>query len=318
MPAIRGPFMGDPSGDTLATEFGRAVVRNFRKIFIWPLEATLVVLIFGIARLLPLPVASAAMGGLFASLGPLTPWHGRAARNMRLAIPEMTAGEKRRVLAGMWWNLGRVIGEFPHVHRMVGLGRIEFEGLENLRGLDGGAILVGAHIGNWELGPYAALKEGHKVAAIYRPLNNQLLSWLLMRRQANYGGDIYRKGREAALGIVSTLRKGQVMCLLVDQQLREGMAVPFFGHPAQTSISHVKLAIRKQVPLIYMRTQRLAGSRFRVTISRPIALPPSDDDSSVLAVASEINHTIEDWIRDTPDQWFWPHRRWGKNIQPPA
>jgi len=310
--------MGDPSGDTVAAEFGRAVVRNIRKIFIWPLEAALVVLIFGIARLLPLPVASAAMGGLFAGLGPFTPWQGRAARNMRLAMPEMTAGEQRRALAGMWWNLGRVIGEFPHVHRMVGLGRIEFEGLENLRDLQGGAILVGAHIGNWELGPYAALKEGHKVAAIYRPLNNQLLSWLPARRQANYGGDIYRKGREAALGIVSTLRKGQVMCLLVDQQLREGMAVPFFGHPAQTSISHVKLAIRKQVPLIYMRTRRLAGSRFRVTISPPIALPPSDDDSSVLAVASEINRTIEDWIRETPDQWFWPHRRWGKNIQPPA
>jgi KDO2-lipid IV(A) lauroyltransferase len=308
--------MGSPSGSEITAEIGRAIVRNFRKVFIWPLEAAIVVLIFGAARLLPLPVASAAMGGLFAAIGPLTPWQGRAARNMKLAMPEMTDAERRHVLAGMWQNLGRVIGEFPHVHRMVGLGQIEFDGLENLRGLDGGAILVGAHIGNWELGPYAALQEGHKVAAIYRPLNNQLLAWLLARRQANYGGDIYRKGREAALGMVSTLRKGQVMCLLVDQQLREGMAVPFFGHPAQTSISHVKLAIKKQVPLIYMRTRRLNGSRFRVSISPPITLPNQDDDESVLAVASEINHTIEGWIRETPEQWFWPHRRWGKHIQP--
>ena len=266
--------MGSPFGSNVTTEIGRALVRTIRKIFIWPLEAGLVVLIFGAARLLPLPVASAAMGGLFAVIGPLTPWQGRAARNMKLAMPEMTDAERRRVLASMWRNLGRVIGEFPHVHRMVGLGRIEFEGLENLRGLDGGAILVGAHIGNWELGPYAALQEGHKVAAIYRPLNNQLLAWLLARRQANYGGDIYRKGREAALGMVSTLRKGQVMCLLVDQQLREGIAVPFFGHPAQTSISHVKLAIKKRVPLIYMRTRRLAGSRFRVSISPPMYIFP--------------------------------------------
>ena len=297
-------------------EFGRALARNFRRIFIWPLEAVLVILIFGAARLLPLPVASAALGGFLAGLGPLTPWHGRAARNMRLAMPEMTDDEQRRVLAGMWWNLGRVLGEFPHIHRMAGRGRIEFEGLENLRGLDGGAILVGAHIGNWELGPYAALREGHRVAAIYRPLNNRLLAWLLTRRQANYGGDIYRKGREAALGMVSTLRKGQIMCLLVDQQLREGMAVPFFGHPAQTSISHVKLAIRKRVPLMYMRTRRISGSRFRVSISPPIALPDADDDASVLAVATEINHTIECWIRDTPEQWFWPHRRWGKDVEP--
>ena len=310
--------MGSPLGSDVTTEIGRALVRTIRKIFIWPLEAGLVVLIFGAARLLPLPVASAAMGGLFAVIGPLTPWQGRAARNMKLAMPEMTDAERRRVLASMWRNLGRVIGEFPHVHRMVGLGRIEFEGLENLRGLDGGAILVGAHIGNWELGPYAALQEGHKVAAIYRPLNNQLLAWLLARRQANYGGDIYRKGREAALGMVSTLRKGQVMCLLVDQQLREGIAVPFFGHPAQTSISHVKLAIKKQVPLIYMRTRRLAGSRFRVSISPPITLPDKDDDDQVLAVASVINRTIEGWIRETPEQWFWPHRRWGKDIQPPS
>jgi KDO2-lipid IV(A) lauroyltransferase len=308
--------MGSPFGSDVTTEIGRALVRTIRKIFIWPLEAGLVVLIFGAARLLPLPVASAAMGGLFAVIGPLTPWQGRAARNMKLAMPEMTDAERRRVLASMWRNLGRVIGEFPHVHRMVGLGRIEFEGLENLRGLDGGAILVGAHIGNWELGPYAALQEGHKVAAIYRPLNNQLLAWLLARRQANYGGDIYRKGREAALGMVSTLRKGQVMCLLVDQQLREGIAVPFFGHPAQTSISHVKLAIKKRVPLIYMRTRRLAGSRFRVSISPPITLPDKDDDDQVLAVASVINRTIEGWIRETPEQWFWPHRRWGKDIQP--
>jgi KDO2-lipid IV(A) lauroyltransferase len=310
--------MGSPFGSDVTTEIGRALVRTIRKIFIWPLEAGLVVLIFGAARLLPLPVASAAMGGLFAVIGPLTPWQGRAARNMKLAMPEMTDAERRRVLASMWRNLGRVIGEFPHVHRMVGLGRIEFEGLENLRGLDGGAILVGAHIGNWELGPYAALQEGHKVAAIYRPLNNQLLAWLLARRQANYGGDIYRKGREAALGMVSTLRKGQVMCLLVDQQLREGIAVPFFGHPAQTSISHVKLAIKKRVPLIYMRTRRLAGSRFRVSISPPITLPDKDDDDQVLAVASVINRTIEGWIRETPEQWFWPHRRWGKDIQPPS
>ena len=176
---------------------------------------------------------------------------------------------------------------------MVRRGRITFEGQEHLRDLEGGAILIGAHIGNWELGPYAALECGHKVAAIYRPLNNQLLAGLLERRQANYGGDIFRKGREAALGMVNALRKGQVMCLLVDQQLREGMAVPFFGYPAQTSISHVKLAIRKQVPLMYMRTERLGGSRFRVTISPPIDLPETDDDATVLAVATAINQEIE-------------------------
>jgi KDO2-lipid IV(A) lauroyltransferase len=76
----------------------------------------------------------------------------------------------------------------------------------------------------------------------------------------------------------------------------------------------VKLAIRKQVPLMYMRTERLGGSRFRITISPPIDLPEADDDATVLAIATAINEEIESWIRATPEQWFWPHRRWGKNI----
>lgn len=301
----------------MADPLGKILLRGARKVFVWPVEAGIVLGLYGVARLLPVPVASAIMGTLFGLIGPLTPWQSRARRNLALAMPDLTSAEQARILSGMWRNFGRVIGEFPHVHRMVRLGRINFEGQEHLQELDGGAILIGAHIGNWELGPYAALGVGHKVAAIYRPLNNRLLAGLLERRQANYGGDIFRKGREAALGMVSALRKGQVMCLLVDQQLREGMPVPFFGHPAQTSISHIKLAIRKQVPLMYMRTERLGGSRFRVRISAPITLPETDDDATILAVATDINAEIEGWIRTAPEQWFWPHRRWGKNLPDP-
>ena len=222
--------------------------------------------------------------------------------------------EKDRILRAMWRNLGRVIGEYPHINSIVNKGWVEFVGLEHLKTLEGGGFLIGAHIGNWEFGPFAALTTGKKVAAIYRPLNNPRLSGLLHRRQETYGGDMYRKGREAALGMVSALRKGQMMCLLVDQQLREGIWVPFFGHPARTSISHIKIAVKKQVPLFYMRTKRLGACRFRVTISPPITLPDTADDAAVLALATEINHEIENWIRTAPEQWFWPHRRWGKKI----
>ena len=295
-------------------ESTRLLLRQFKRLVFWPVEAVLALSMFGATRLLPPAASSAMMGAVFEAIGPLTPFQGRARRNLALAMPKLNAAGQRRILAGMWNNFGRVVGEFPHMKRIAASGRVQFAGLENLQGLDSGAFLIGAHIGNWETGPYAALSVGHKVAAIYRPLNNPLLSGVLKRRQAHYGGDIFRKGREAALGMVSALRKGQMMCLLVDQQLREGMAVPFFGHPAQTSISHVKLAIRKQVPLIYMHTERLDGCHFRVTISPPLSLPASDSDADILAVAKDINSKIESWIRERPDQWFWPHRRWGKDI----
>ena len=66
----------------MADPLGKILLRGARRLFIWPLEAGLVLALYGIARLLPLPVASAVMGMLFALVGPLTPWHGRARRNL--------------------------------------------------------------------------------------------------------------------------------------------------------------------------------------------------------------------------------------------
>jgi KDO2-lipid IV(A) lauroyltransferase len=290
------------------------VQKRFWQMIRWPIEALLGFGLFYFARLLPARFASAAMGFILGLLAPLTPWHKRALQNINHAMPELDQQEKDRILRAMWGNLGRVIGEYPHINSIVDKGWVEFVGLEHLPAIDRGGFLIGAHIGNWEFGPFAALSTGKKVAAIYRPLNNPLLSGLLHRRQQTYGGDIYRKGREAALGMVTSLRKGQMMCLLVDQQLREGKSVPFFGHPARTSIGHIKVAIKKQASLLYMRTERLDGCRFRVTISPPIELPATADDAAVLALATAINAEIESWIRAAPEQWFWPHRRWGKKI----
>ena len=298
----------------MADPIGKFILRKLRQIFIWPIEAAIVFVMYFAARLLPVPAASWILGAFMRLLGPMTPWHKRARRNLIAAMPDLEKTDQDKILTAMWWNIGRVIGEYPHIAALTRKDRVEFVGRENLRGLASGGFLIGAHIGNWEIGPYAAITANQPVAAIYRPLNNPLLAGLLERRQANYGGDIYRKGREAALGMVSALRKGQFMCLLVDQKLREGMVVPFFGRDATTSISYIKLAVRKKVPVMYMHTERLAGCRFRVTISPPISLPDVEDDASILELATEINGTLEQWIRQRPEQWFWPHRRWGKDV----
>jgi len=289
--------------------------RALRQFVLWPIEALFGYAIFGLARMLPVTIASGLMGWLFRMIAPLTPWQTRARHNLGHALPDLSVDQQADILAKMWDNLGRVIGEYPHIGHLHQDGRVTYIGTEHIANLKTGAFLIGAHIGNWEVGPLAALSVGKNVAAIYRPLNNPLLARLLTRRQDTYGGDIYRKGREAALGMVTSLRKGQMMCLLVDQQLREGMNVPFFGHPARTSISHIKIAIKKQVPILFMRTERVGPARFRVTISPPIDLPKTADDTTILMIATDINSELERWIRAAPEQWFWPHRRWGKHIK---
>jgi KDO2-lipid IV(A) lauroyltransferase len=60
-----------------------------------------------------------------------------------------------------------------------------------------------------------------------------------------------------------------------------------------------------------LRFTRLAGTRLRIEITPPIHLPADFDDAAAMAL---LHARLEAWITERPDQWFWVHRRWGKDV----
>ena len=308
--------------------------RLFYRFILWPAETLLLAVVLGFIALLNIRGASFIFGSLFALIGPLTPWHRRAEQQLQWAIPALNADERTKILKGMWQNLGRNLGEYPKLEAMLKGGYIQFDGLEHLQGNDGenapidgpidgqengqekkGGFIIGAHLGNWEalamIGPHLGLKTG----LIFRPLNNPYISFLLNRRASTAEADIYQKGREAAMGMISTVRKGGYMMILADQQLREGEEVAFFGHPAKTAIAHFKIAAKSDVPIYYAQTIRHDGCQIQVKLSAPVQLAKTASDTEILAAAVEMNKNFEAWIRTNPEQWLWPHRRWGKALR---
>ena len=306
----------------MSLSYRRLPARLFYQFILWPAETLLLAIILGFIALLNIRGASFIFGSLFALIGPLTPWHHRAGRQLEWAMPELTADERAAILKGMWRNLGRNIGEYPKLEAMLKGGYIQFEGAEYLHANDQkdtkgnkGAFIIGAHLGNWEalamIGPHLGLKTG----LIFRPLNNPYISFLLNRRARTAEADIYQKGREAAMGMISLVRKGGYMMILADQQLREGEEVTFFGHPAKTAIAHFKIAAKSGVPIYYAQTIHHDGCQIQVKLSPPIHLDKTASDAEILAAARKMNKNFEAWIRANPEQWLWPHRRWGKDLQ---
>ncbi|HBV79196.1 MAG TPA: lauroyl acyltransferase, partial [Alphaproteobacteria bacterium] len=100
----------------MAFSAGHILQKLFRQIIRWPLEALFGFGLFYFARLLPVRFASAAMGGFLRIMAPLTPWHSRALRNLNHAMPDLDDAEKDQILRAMWHNLGRVVGEYPHIN----------------------------------------------------------------------------------------------------------------------------------------------------------------------------------------------------------
>lgn len=274
------------------------------------LETALVYIIYGFFRILPLDAASAAGGALLRCIGPRLGISRVARRNLDLAFPEKTAEEKQEIIKGMWENLGRVVGEYPHLQRIA--SRAEFVGGDHAAALKGKpAIFFAAHLANWEVCPVRGRVEGLPVHVVYRKPNNPWVDGLLQRaRSAGAVGHI-GKGASSAREILAVLKRNGAVGMLLDQKMNEGIPVPFFGHDAMTAPALAHFALRRGYPVHPMRIERLGGVKFRVTLYPAIGISPTGDEAAdIRRIMGQVNAVIESWIRERPEQWLWIHRRW--------
>lgn len=280
------------------------------------LEAAAAYMLFALFKILPIDAASGLGGWIGRTVGPRLGASRKALRNLEQALPETTPRERRRIVRGMWDNLGRVMAEYPHLDRIWDErpgGRIEMIGAEHVRALaahEKGGIMFSGHLANWELAPVGARHQGVSLAVVYRTPNNLLIDRLL-RRTRSAASVLVPKGAKGARDIMRILNGGGTVAMLVDQKMNDGLPIPFFGRPAMTATAVATLAYRFGCPVVPTRIERLGGARFRVTVFPPMDLPRGDDRAAdVEALLIRINRMLEDWIRERPEQWLWLHRRW--------
>ncbi len=292
-----------------------------RDLRFW-LEARLAAL--GLRILQPLgPVAASNLGGLVArSLGPWLPVSRVADANLRLALPALDAAGRRRVIRGVWDNLGRTVAELPHVAALQRTSEgpgWEIEGDAVARSIvarGGPAIFFSGHLGNWEMMPLVAGAVGIPLASFYRAATNPIVDRMIVDlRQRAAGRPVpqFAKGAAGARGALALLRQGGMLGMLVDQKMNDGIPARLFGHLAWTAPAAAAFARRFGCPLVPARVVRLGPARFRVICEPPLPLPDTGDRQQDIArLTQAMNDCLERWIRDRPEQWLWLHRRWPK------
>lgn len=281
------------------------------------LEALPVYLFYGICSVLPLDAASAFGGGLARSIGPLMGVSRRAERNLQKALPALSEVERRKIIHGMWDNLGRVAAEYPHLPDLWRMNRITGEGHDVVAAMVAGkkgGIVVGGHLANWEIGPIASGSLGMRLAVIYRAPNNPYVDWLIRKARLKISALTLPKGTEGALQLMRHVRNGGFAGILIDQKQNEGIEVPFFGHNARTTHAPAEMAIRFGCPIVAARVERLGGAHFRMELV-PFTPPQTGNRAADAAALTEaLTKQLEDWIRARPEQWLWLHNRWPKEL----
>lgn len=276
------------------------------------LEALAARLTFGVLGLLSVDRASAFGAWLGRTVGPHTKAHRIAARNLEQAMPELDAGTRENALMGAWDNFGRTMTEYAVIPRLE--SRVTIEGHEELaaRGREGKpALLMTAHLANWEV-IFDALRIHTKpITAVYRKANNPLVDQMIAEVRLRGVAGLAPKGPAGARIVLNELKQGGHVVMLVDQKLSSGVDVPFFGRPAATAPAIASFALRLDCPVFPIRVERLGGAHFKLTIEEPWRFAATDDsDADIRAALTQINQRLESWIRARPDQWLWMHRRW--------
>ncbi len=284
------------------------------------LEALILRVLIGGLGLLPLDFASALGGAVARTLGPLVPVSRVARANLRRAFPDLPEAELRRHVRDMWDNLGRTFAEYPHLAQIM-RERVQVVGADHIAALrDDGqpGIFYSGHLANWEIAPLTAAQHGLPLVTIYRAANNPIVDRLVqgLRYRALDGrpvGTMLPKGAKGAREALRHLAEGAHLGFLIDQKMNDGIAAPFFGHPAMTAPALAQLALRARCPVVAAAPERLTGARFRITILPPVQFAETGDrQADVLAAMTAVNRQIEAFIRARPAQWLWLHKRWPK------
>lgn len=276
------------------------------KSFRYVLEAVALQLAFWIFKLMPPAMASNFGGWLGRTIGPKLAATRKARRHFNLALPDKST-QTETVMAEMWDNLGRVFAEYPHLKTLSKPEHTEIIGIEHLP-QDGGAIIFGAHFGNWEVAGTAYKEQyGTAVHPVFREPNNPKAAALLDKcRKITDDIETIPKSRSGARKLMETLKDGKLVGLLIDQKYNEGISVPFFGRNAMTSPAFVQLAQKLDIALVPVLVERLDSAKFRVTLSPPL----NAKGREVEDVIRDAHTILENNIRKRPGQWLWLHRRW--------
>jgi KDO2-lipid IV(A) lauroyltransferase len=236
----------------------------------------------------------------------------RALSNLELAMPELSENERMRIAKGVFEHFGMVGTDFMRTRKRTDeevLQSVTMEGFEHVEhalSLGKGVLVITGHFGNWErMGQYARA-NGFLMNVVARDADDSTMNRMMFDLRNTAGLNVISRGN-AARTMLSLLKENQLVAVLPDQNSSE-IFVPFFGKPCGTVQGPGVLHLRTGAPLLPVYCPRVGPAKYRLIIRPPIEPVPGFEGPEGYTRA--INESLEEVIREYPEQWLWLHDRW--------
>jgi len=289
------------------------------KIIKYFLEFITVISLFCIFKLVGIKNAS-SLGGIIGRLfGPLFRSKNVTKKNIEIGLGKIDKTKETEIINSMWSNIGRTFAEYIYLKdfkfNKTNFDHMKINGvnyLDEIKRNNEPVIFYSGHFANFELMAMELDKFGIKCAAIYRPLNNLFLNPIMEYLRMKYiCPNQIPKGRMGMREIISKVRNGYSIALMVDQRVGEGPRTLFFNKPAHTTTVPAQLVLKYNYKLVPISLKRKEGSNFEMNIHEPYKIEKTgNNEEDTKNITLKINQIIEKMIIKNPKQWIWPHNRW--------
>lgn len=261
---------------------------------------------------LPLGVGR-ALGGMLGAAFYLVSAERRgvASTNVALCFPELSAGERRRLVRAhfgvfaqalldrgfLWWGTpdtirARVRWVDLHHYEAARVRRPVILLAPHFVGLDAGGVLATM---TW------------RIVSIYSNQKNPDFNQAVLEGRSRFNNPVLLSRQDGVRGALKALREGLPFYYLPDMDFgaRDAIFVSFFGVSAATVTAPARLA-RLADALIVPCVTRMTADGYEVRLYPAWEDFPGDD---IAAATERINAFIEARVRSMPNQYLWTHKR---------
>jgi Kdo2-lipid IVA lauroyltransferase/acyltransferase len=248
-------------------------------------------------------------------------------RNLEIAFPEMSEGEKQRLLRGCFESLGRLLAEFSQfprmsverLRRMIDYDQVGLGHLREAEKAGRGVIFLTGHLGAWEVLSFGWSALEYPLSFLVRPIDNPRIEEMVERVRTRFGNIAIDK-KSAARQALRVLRDKGTLGILSDlnTQPYEGVFVPFFGRLACTNAGIATLALKTDAVVIPTCAvwDAKRGKYFFHGDPQVELVRTGDHQRDVEINTANFAAAMERMIRLYPEQWLWIHKRW--KTRPPG
>tara|TARA_B110001452_G_C15232538_1_gene426855 strand:+ start:580 stop:1440 length:861 start_codon:yes stop_codon:yes gene_type:complete len=278
------------------------------------IQFLIIIFFFIIFKILGLKLASSLSGKIISFIGPFFRSKKLIESNIIKALPNLTTNEIKIISKKMWDNYGRILAEYVFIkdfRKINPKNKIKIEGqkiLDKIRESGEPVIFISGHFNNFEFMAMHIEKSGIDLAAVYRPLNNKFLNFIMEKIRKKYiCKNQIKKGISGTKELLLFFKKKTSIALMIDQRVSQGIKSNFFQHMAYTTTIPAQFAKKYKCKIVPVYIERIKNINFRLTIQEPIEYLESE---SLESITLDLNSRLEQMILKNPGQWIWSHNRW--------